>query len=68
MPFTAKQVIKIIEKDGWYRARVKGSHYIFKHPIKKGIVPVPVHPGDMREGTVKNIFILAGLKESINAK
>ena len=63
MPYTAKQVIKIIKKDGWYRVRVKGSHYIFKHPIKKGIVPVPVHSGDMRDGTVKNIFILAGIKE-----
>ncbi|NBO42621.1 MAG: addiction module toxin, HicA family [Betaproteobacteria bacterium] len=27
-----KQVIKRLQEDGWFLARVKGSHYQFKHP------------------------------------
>jgi predicted RNA binding protein YcfA (HicA-like mRNA interferase family) len=36
-------VIKRLEGDGWYLARVKGSHHHFKHPTKPGLVTVP-HP------------------------
>jgi predicted RNA binding protein YcfA (HicA-like mRNA interferase family) len=36
-----KQIIKIIEQDGWYLARTKGSHRQYKHQIKIGLVTVP---------------------------
>jgi uncharacterized protein YcgL (UPF0745 family) len=29
-----KEVIKVLEEDGWYLARTKGSHRQFKHPTK----------------------------------
>lgn len=32
----AREVIKIIEKDGWYLDRQKGSHRQYKHPQKEG--------------------------------
>lgn len=35
-----KEMIRIIEEDGWYLARTKGSHMQFKHPRKQGIVTV----------------------------
>ncbi len=38
-----KQVIKLIEADGWYEVRQKGSHKQYKHPVKKGLVTIPVH-------------------------
>ena len=38
-----KEIIKLIEADGWYEVRQKGSHKQFKHSIKKGLVTVPVH-------------------------
>ncbi len=31
-----KEIIKIIETDGWCEVRQKGSHKQYKHPIKKG--------------------------------
>ena len=31
-----KEIIRLIEKDGGYQARQKGSHRQFKHPDKKG--------------------------------
>ena len=36
----AEEIIKIIEKDGWYRVRSKSEHLQFKHPVKKGKVTV----------------------------
>lgn len=35
-----KTVIEMLEKDGWYLVRQKGSHRQFKHQSKKGIVTV----------------------------
>ncbi len=35
-----KEMIEIIEFDGWYLDRIKGSHRQFKHPIKKGTVTI----------------------------
>lgn len=29
--------------DGWYSVRQKGSHRQYKHPVKSGLVTIPVH-------------------------
>jgi predicted RNA binding protein YcfA (HicA-like mRNA interferase family) len=39
----ANEVIKLLESDGWYLSRQKGSHKQYKHPTKKGLVTVAVH-------------------------
>ncbi len=38
-----KDMIKIIEQDGWYQLRQKGSHRQFKHHEKKGVVTIAYH-------------------------
>ncbi|MBX3240842.1 MAG: type II toxin-antitoxin system HicA family toxin [Chitinophagaceae bacterium] len=59
----AKQVIKIIEADGWRFDRQSGSHKIFKHLKKKGIVVIPEHgKNDIKPGTLNSILRQAGLK------
>lgn len=35
-----KEVIKMLEDDGWYLKNLKGSHRQFKHPTKEGKVTV----------------------------
>jgi predicted RNA binding protein YcfA (HicA-like mRNA interferase family) len=35
-----KEVIRLLEEDGWYLARTKGSHRQFKNPNKPGAVTV----------------------------
>ncbi len=35
-----RDVIKMIETDGWYLSRTKGSHCQFKHNVKKGLVTI----------------------------
>jgi predicted RNA binding protein YcfA (HicA-like mRNA interferase family) len=60
--YTAKELIKMIENDGWRFARAKGSHYVFEHGTKAGKVVVPVHRGTMPVGTANGILKQAGLK------
>ena len=58
-----RDVIKLIEQDGWYLVRTTGSHRHYKHLSKPGMVTVPGHPGkDMPEGTRNSVLKQAGLK------
>lgn len=58
-----KEIIKIIEKDGWTLNRTKGSHRQFKHPTKSGLVTISGHPNDdLRPKTESSILKQAGLK------
>ena len=58
-----RDIIKLIEKDGWTLARQKGSHRQYKHPVKKGLVTIAGHPGDdLGPGTLKSILSQAQLK------
>ncbi|MBA3570294.1 MAG: type II toxin-antitoxin system HicA family toxin [Pyrinomonadaceae bacterium] len=59
-----KQVIRLLEEDGWYQARTRGSHRQFKHPSKSGTVTVSGKPSiDVPPGTLNSILKQAGLKE-----
>ena len=60
-----RDVIKLIEKDGWYLVVTKGSHRQYKHPIKPGRVTVAGHPSDeLAPGTLNSVLKQAQLKES----
>lgn len=41
-----REVIRLIEEDGWRFHSQKGSHRQYKHPVKSGRVTVPGKPGD----------------------
>ena len=58
-----RDVIRMIEQDGWYLARTRGSHRGFKHPQKRGLVTIAGRPSvDIPRGTLKSIRKQAGLK------
>ncbi|MCC7451448.1 MAG: type II toxin-antitoxin system HicA family toxin [Anaerolineae bacterium] len=58
-----REVIKMIEADGWYLVDTKGSHRQYKHPEKRGRVTVAGHPGDdLAPGTLNSILKQAELK------
>ena len=58
-----KQAIALIEKDGWYLVRTRGSHRQFKHDAKRGLVTVPGKPSDdLAIGTENSILRQAGLR------
>ncbi|MCL2778470.1 MAG: type II toxin-antitoxin system HicA family toxin [Polyangiaceae bacterium] len=54
-------VIAALNADGWYLARVSGSHHHFKHEIKKGAVTVPYPRKDIPIGTLRSIERQAGI-------
>jgi predicted RNA binding protein YcfA (HicA-like mRNA interferase family) len=57
-----REIIKLIEKDGWYAIKSKGGHRQFKHPEKKGRVTVPGSLNDdLDKKTEKSILRQAGL-------
>lgn len=58
-----REILRIIEKDGWLLDRAKGSHRQYKHPIKKGLVTVAGHPNDdLHPKTKSSIFKQAQLE------
>lgn len=57
-----RDVLKRLAADGWVLVRTTGSHRIFKHPTKPGIVIVAGQPGkDVAAGTLNSIWRQAGL-------
>ncbi|NJM55280.1 MAG: type II toxin-antitoxin system HicA family toxin [Verrucomicrobiae bacterium] len=59
-----RDIIRLVEDDGWFLARTRGSHRHFKHPSKPGLVTIAGHPGvDMPKGTLNSVLKQAGLKD-----
>ena len=58
----SRDVIRLLEQDGWQLDRVKGSHHHFKHPTKKGTTTVPHPKKDLAVGTLKSIEKQSGVK------
>jgi predicted RNA binding protein YcfA (HicA-like mRNA interferase family) len=58
-----REVIALIEQDGWRRVRAKGGHRQYKHSSKKGRVTVSGHPSDeLHPKTLSSVLKQAGLK------
>lgn len=61
---TVREVIRLLEADGWYLVATKGSHRQYKHKIKAGRVTVAGKPSDeVAPGTLNSILKQSGLKE-----
>jgi predicted RNA binding protein YcfA (HicA-like mRNA interferase family) len=59
-----RDIVKLVEQDGWYWKRSSGSHRIYKHPTKSGTVVIAYHgTKDIPEGTAKSILRDAGLEK-----
>ena len=58
-----RDVIKMIEKDGWFLVRTKGSHRQFKHETKVGLVTIAGKASaELAPGTLNSVLKQAGLK------
>ncbi|MGQ0777441.1 MAG: type II toxin-antitoxin system HicA family toxin [Pseudonocardiales bacterium] len=56
-------MIRTLEADGWQWERTHGSHRVYVHPTKPGIVVVPDKLGkDLPLGTERSILKQAGLR------
>lgn len=57
---SSKEIIKHLTGEGWYLARIKGSHYQFKLAEEKGVVTVQ-HPKNIIYGnTLRSIYRQTG--------
>jgi predicted RNA binding protein YcfA (HicA-like mRNA interferase family) len=58
-----RELLRLLEDDGWYVARTRGSHRQYKHPTKPGVVTLPGRPNDdLAPGTLNNVLKQARLK------
>jgi len=59
-----RDAIRLIEEDGWYLVRTRGSHRQYRHREKPGLVTIAGRPGeDLAPGTWNSILKQSGLKE-----
>jgi len=58
-----REVIRLLESDGWQQVRARGGHRQFKHAAKSGTVTVSGKLGlDMPRGTLNSVLKQARLK------
>jgi predicted RNA binding protein YcfA (HicA-like mRNA interferase family) len=59
-----REVIRLLQLDGWHHVRTRGSHRQFRHPERPGTVTVAGKLGiDIPLGTLNSILKSAGLKK-----
>ena len=59
-----KDVIRLLEGEGWFPVVTRGSHRQYKHPVRPGRVTVAGKPSDdLAPGTLNSILKQSGLKE-----
>ncbi|MCZ6842576.1 MAG: type II toxin-antitoxin system HicA family toxin [SAR324 cluster bacterium] len=59
-----RELEKVIREAGWQHmpGHGEGSHRVYKHPKKPGLVIIPWHPRDLSPGAVAEALKRAGLK------
>ena len=58
----SRDAIRIVERDGWFRVRTRGSHRQYKHQTKPGRVTIAGQPArDLDPKTWYSILEQAGL-------
>lgn len=64
MPIKVKDLIALLESDGWVLVRTKGSHRQYHHPSKPGTVTVAGKPSvEVPPGTLASALRQAGIKK-----
>lgn len=51
-----KQLIRVLEKSGYYAKRQSGSHVIMVNEELQKAIPVPFHTKDLKKGTLEGIL------------
>jgi predicted RNA binding protein YcfA (HicA-like mRNA interferase family) len=58
---TAREMVRALRRAGWQITSQAGRHVHLTHPTKPGKVTVPMHSGDMKDGTSRSILRQAGI-------
>ena len=57
-------LIQELKRLGWVLDRINGSHYVFKHSLRPGIVVVPHPKKDLGKGLIRAIRKQAGFEDT----
>jgi predicted RNA binding protein YcfA (HicA-like mRNA interferase family) len=58
-----REVITLVEADGWVLVRTRGDHRQYQHPTKPGLVTISGHRNDdVHPKTLNSILTQAGLR------
>jgi len=64
-----RDVVRLIEADGWYIVVTKGSHRQYRHPTKSGRVTIAGRPADdLAPGTLNSVLKQARLRRPKKGK
>jgi predicted RNA binding protein YcfA (HicA-like mRNA interferase family) len=55
-----KELVKKLDEDGWILVR-SNKHRIYRHPVKKKQLTIPLHSGEIPTGTAARILKDAGI-------
>jgi predicted RNA binding protein YcfA (HicA-like mRNA interferase family) len=59
-----RELVKLLQEDGWEQMRMRGSHRQFRHAAKPGTITVAGKPSaDIPRGTLAAILKHADLKQ-----
>lgn len=59
-----RELLELLEADGWRQARMRGSHRQFDHSTKRGTGTIAGQPGtEIPPGTLSSVLRQAGLKK-----
>ena len=61
MPITPKEMVRLMNKNGFVEVRQKGSHLMMINYETKRQTTVPMHRKDLPKGTERMIYKQAGL-------
>ncbi len=63
MKMTVKQVIDLLEENGWHYINTKGDHHKFYKPgARRPIIVAGKRSDDLAEGTLRSILRESGIK------
>ena len=60
--YSSREVIRLLNEDGWYEVACEGSHHQFKHPAKPGKTTVKDPQKDVPIKTLKRIEAQSGIR------
>ena len=60
-PIKPREIIRVLQRNGFVVHHTSGSHYIFKHPSRPQLrVTVPYHNRELKRKTLASIIEQAG--------
>jgi predicted RNA binding protein YcfA (HicA-like mRNA interferase family) len=62
---SGRELVRLLEKDGWMLARIRGSHHVYTKEGRIERISVPIHGNKpLKIGLLRHFLKVAGLKEA----